>query len=67
VPCHHAAVGQPPARKPENISLAVTRDTVARYPRRVQELLGYSIHVTTAMEAGTAVHEGSLEEIAGPV
>jgi hypothetical protein len=33
----------------------------------VQELLGYSIDVIPAMEAGTADHVGSVEEIAGLV
>lgn len=35
---------QPWARQQENMSLAVPLDVVSGYPRRVQELLGYSIH-----------------------
>jgi ectoine hydroxylase-related dioxygenase (phytanoyl-CoA dioxygenase family) len=35
---------QPWARQQENMSLAVPLDVVARYPRRVQELLGFSLH-----------------------
>ena len=35
---------QPWARQLENMVLAVPQDVAATYPRRVQELLGYSIH-----------------------
>jgi ectoine hydroxylase-related dioxygenase (phytanoyl-CoA dioxygenase family) len=35
---------QPWARQMENMTLAVPPDVVSGYPRRVQELLGYSIH-----------------------
>jgi ectoine hydroxylase-related dioxygenase (phytanoyl-CoA dioxygenase family) len=35
---------QPWARQLENMPLAVPLDMAARYPRRVQELLGFSIH-----------------------
>ena len=35
---------QPWARQFENMSLAVPLDVAASYPRRVQELLGFSIH-----------------------
>jgi ectoine hydroxylase-related dioxygenase (phytanoyl-CoA dioxygenase family) len=35
---------QPWARQMENMILAVPAEVAARYPRRVQELLGYSIH-----------------------
>jgi ectoine hydroxylase-related dioxygenase (phytanoyl-CoA dioxygenase family) len=35
---------QPWARQLENMTLAVPLETAARYPRRVQELLGFSIH-----------------------
>jgi len=36
---------QPWARQQENMTLAVPQDVAARYPRRVQELLGYSLHL----------------------
>jgi ectoine hydroxylase-related dioxygenase (phytanoyl-CoA dioxygenase family) len=35
---------QPWARQLENMALAVPQAVAATYPRRVQELLGYSIH-----------------------